>query len=389
MRKKSVALGGYVSYLPAEVLWPMGHDVKSEGRMKSVGEAMDSSTNNRKLQHIRIVQSDLGVDRRKLYFDGVLLRHRALPEINLADVDPSVEFLGKRLSFPLMITSMTGGDHEILRRVNRNLARAAEATGVAMAVGSQRVMFSNPSARDSFELREVAPTTVLCANLGAVQLNYGFGIQECRRAVEVLAADALCLHLNPLQEAVQPEGDTNFAGLAEKIGLVARELEVPVILKEVGSGMSAPDVELALRAGIRIVDVAGAGGTSWSRVEHHRRRDSAAEGLGLVFQDWGIPTPLALWLLRPYRDRLQLIASGGIRTGLDMAKAIVLGASLCGMASPFLEPALESAERVIKKIERLKREFVTAMFLLGVAKVAEMRGNDSLLLEPLTGRRSW
>jgi isopentenyl-diphosphate delta-isomerase len=389
MRKKSVALGGYVSYLPAEVLWPMGHDVKSEGRMKSVGEAMDSSTNNRKLQHIRIVQSDLGVDRRKLYFDGVLLRHRALPEINLADVDPSVEFLGKRLSFPLMITSMTGGDHEILRRVNRNLARAAEATGVAMAVGSQRVMFSNPSARDSFELREVAPTTVLCANLGAVQLNYGFGIQECRRAVEVLAADALCLHLNPLQEAVQPEGDTNFAGLAEKIGLVARELEVPVILKEVGSGMSAPDVELALRAGIRIVDVAGAGGTSWSRVEHHRRRDSAAEGLGLVFQDWGIPTPLALWLLRPYRDRLQLIASGGIRTGLDMAKAIVLGASLCGMASPFLEPALESAERVIEKIERLKREFVTAMFLLGVAKVAEMRGNDSLLLEPLTGRRSW
>jgi isopentenyl-diphosphate delta-isomerase len=389
MRKKSVAPGGYVSYLPAEVLWPMGHDVKSEGRMKSVGEAMDSSTNNRKLQHIRIVQSDLGVDRRKLYFDGVLLRHRALPEINLADVDPSVEFLGKRLSFPLMITSMTGGDHEILRRVNRNLARAAEATGVAMAVGSQRVMFSNPSARDSFELREVAPTTVLCANLGAVQLNYGFGIQECRRAVEVLAADALCLHLNPLQEAVQPEGDTNFAGLAEKIGLVARELEVPVILKEVGSGMSAPDVELALRAGIRIVDVAGAGGTSWSRVEHHRRRDSAAEGLGLVFQDWGIPTPLALWLLRPYRDRLQLIASGGIRTGLDMAKAIVLGASLCGMASPFLEPALESAQRVIEKIERLKREFVTAMFLLGVAKVAEMRGNDSLLLEPLTGRRSW
>ncbi|MDZ7373694.1 MAG: type 2 isopentenyl-diphosphate Delta-isomerase [candidate division KSB1 bacterium] len=343
---------------------------------------MEQTTNDRKLDHLRILRSDWGVDRRKYYFRKILLKHRALPELDLAEIDPSVEFLGKRLSFPLMISSMTGGDHELLRRVNRHLAQAAEATGVAMAVGSQRVMFSNPNARDSFDLRPYAPRTVLCANLGAVQLNYGFGVRECREAVEILAADGLCLHLNPLQEAVQPEGNTNFAGLAEKIAEVAASLPVPVILKEVGSGISAEDMELALRAGIRIVDVAGAGGTSWSRVEHHRRDNPSEPGLGLVFQDWGIPTPLALCLLRPYRDRVQIIASGGIRTGIDMAKAIVLGASLCGMASPFLEPALDSPERVVEMIERLRREFLTAMFLLGVRRVDEMRGNDALLLRP-------
>jgi len=342
-------------------------------------------TNDRKLQHIEIIQKDTGADRKKRYFGEVLLKHRALPEINLADVDPSITFLGKRLSFPLIISSMTGGDHELLRRVNRNLATAAEATGVAMAVGSQRVMFGNPKARDSFALRQFAPTALLCSNLGAVQLNYGFGLEECREAVEVVGADALYLHLNPLQEAVQPEGDTNFAGLAEKIGQIASQLEVPVILKEVGAGFSDTDVEIAIAAGIRYIDVAGSGGTSWSRIEHHRQAEASSDELGLVFQDWGIPTPVALQLLRPYRDRVRLIASGGIRTGIDMAKAVVLGAWLCGVASPFLEPALESADKVIEKIERLKREFVTAMFLLGVTHVHQMRGNDSLLL-PAAGR---
>ncbi len=338
---------------------------------------MPDTTNSRKVEHIRIIREDRGADRRKFYFDDVRLKHRALPELNLSDVDPATEFLGKRLSFPLLISSMTGGDHSLVRKINRNLAIAAEAEQVALGVGSQRVMFTNPKARASFELREFAPTTLLFANLGAVQLNYGFGISECREAVAAVGADALCLHLNPLQEAVQPEGDTNFAGLAEKIGAIAKGLKVPVILKEVGAGISAEDVKLVLKKGVRIIDVAGSGGTSWSRIEHHRQNGG---DLGLLFQDWGIPTPDALRELAPFRKQITLIASGGIRSGLDIAKAVVLGASLGGLAQPFLEPAMQSPDAVRKVIQRLRREFVTAMFLTGCRNVKQMTGNSRLEL---------
>ena len=198
---------------------------------------MSDPTNSRKVEHIHIIEEDARTDRQQGYFDGIRLRHRGLPELSLADIDPSCRFLGKQLSFPLLISSMTGGDHELVRRINHNLAQAAEATQVAMAVGSQRVMFSSPEATSSFDLREKAPTTLLMANVGAVQLNYGFDISQCQASGQcVLAADALYLHLNPLQEAVQPEGDTDFSGLADKIGTICRQLSVPVILKEVGAG---------------------------------------------------------------------------------------------------------------------------------------------------------
>jgi isopentenyl-diphosphate delta-isomerase len=333
-------------------------------------------TNARKVQHIRIIGADGDVDRRKHYFDDIRLTHRALPELDLADVDPSTTFLGRRLSFPLLISCMTGGDHTLLRRINRNLALAAQATRVALGVGSQRVMFAHPKARRSFALRPLAPDALLLANLGAVQLNRGFGVAECREAVRVLDADALCLHLNPLQEAVQPEGDTDFDGLADKIGAVARNLGKPVILKEVGAGLSLADVRLAMRRGIRIFDVAGSGGTSWSRIEHHRQDK---HDLGLSFQDWGVPTPRALSDLRPLRGKIELIASGGVRTGIDMVKSLILGASLCGVASPLLKPAMTSAEAVVEAIARLKREFTTAMFLMGVRDVKGLVGNESLL----------
>ncbi len=342
---------------------------------------MSDRTNSRKLEHIHIIDEDHDVDRRKHYFDGIVLRHRALPEVSLQDIDPSTQFLGKDLSFPLLISSMTGGDHELTRRINQNLAIAAEHTGVAMGVGSQRVMFTHPEARHSFEIRRFAPTAVLCGNLGAVQLNYGFTIDTCRKAVEVLEADALFLHLNPLQEAVQPEGDTDFANLAEKIIDIAAQLEVPVILKEVGAGISPQDAELLRGSAIRFIDVAGTGGTSWSRIENHRSH-SGAEGLGMLFQDWGTPTPLALQRMRPYRDDFTFIASGGIRTGIDMAKSIILGASLCGLASPFLAPATESSEAVVETIERIRREFVTTMFLMGVKSLDELAGNEALILNP-------
>ncbi|MFH0880881.1 MAG: type 2 isopentenyl-diphosphate Delta-isomerase, partial [Lentisphaerota bacterium] len=290
------------------------------------------STNDRKLRHLRILEADRDTDRKKYYFDSIRLVHRALPEVNLKDIDPSVTFMGKTLSFPLLISSMTGGDHAVIKKINHNLAVAAEATQVAMGVGSQRVMFSNPEARASFEIRQQAPTTLLFANLGAVQLNYGFDAAMCRSAIEAVGADALYLHLNPLQEAVQPSGNTNFAGLAEKIKTVTAQMQKPVVLKEVGAGFGAEDVKLILGCGIRHIDVAGCGGTSWSRIEHYSLSESERSNLGMTFQDWGIPTPRALLDLQPYRDQLTLIASGGIRSGIDMVKAMALGASLCGLA---------------------------------------------------------
>ncbi|MCC5847711.1 MAG: type 2 isopentenyl-diphosphate Delta-isomerase [Verrucomicrobia bacterium] len=340
---------------------------------------MSGTTNQRKIEHIDILQRDPETDRNRAGFDQIHLRHRALPELNLDEVDPSLSFLGKPLSFPLLISSMTGGDHEKVRHINQNLAAAAEHCKVAMGVGSQRVMFTHPAAHASFDLRQTAPTALLFANLGAVQLNKGFGLPECRDAVDVLKADGLYLHLNPLQEAIQPEGDTCFKGLADRIGAVISGLEVPVLIKEIGSGLSPPDADLLIAKGARILDVAGSGGTSWSRIENHRAR-SGGDDLGLLFQDWGVPTPVALQELAPFREQgVILIASGGLRNALDMIKSIILGASLCGMAKPFLEPALESPEAVIAKIESIRRAFTTAMFLLGCPNLRALQGNTDLI----------
>lgn len=334
-----------------------------------------SKIGKRKNEHVEIVASDESMDRRKFYFDSIRLTHRALPEINLADVDPSVEFCGKKLSFPFMISSMTGGSGEELRTINHNLAAAAQAEGVAMGVGSQRVMFDDPEAAASFDLRDVASDALLFSNLGAVQLNYGMTTGQIQSAIDVLKADGLILHLNPLQEAVQPEGDTDFSNLWKKMAELFQTLEVPVIVKEVGAGISCADAELLIKAGVKFIDVAGAGGTSWSRIEGARSEDAA---LGECFQDWGIPTPEVLWSLSDLD--VTLIASGGIRTGIDMAKAVVLGASLCGVARPLLTPAMESVDAVRAVIQKVKREFVTAMFLLGATSVEQIRGNQGLLL---------
>ncbi|HNR93255.1 MAG TPA: type 2 isopentenyl-diphosphate Delta-isomerase [Kiritimatiellia bacterium] len=339
---------------------------------------MNESINQRKLEHLKMA-ADESADRQKRYWDAIHLTHRALPEINAADVDASAEFLGKNLTFPLLISSMTGGDDQQILRINRHLAAAAETTGVALAVGSQRVMFDNPEAVESFRLRALAPSVPLLSNLGAVQLNHGFTEEHCQKAMDVLEADGIYLHLNALQETVQNGGDTNFAGLAEKIGHVAGKLNKPVLIKEVGAGLGPADVEILMKQGIHYFDVAGTGGTSWSRIEQFRRVCEDAPDLGFLYQDWGWPTPLALRKLAPLRDRITLIASGGIRTGVDMAKAVILGASLCGIARPFLKPAMVSAEEVVKVIRRLKKEFIAAMFLTGMNSVSKMRGNLSLV----------
>ncbi|MCV6593505.1 MAG: type 2 isopentenyl-diphosphate Delta-isomerase [Silicimonas sp.] len=342
----------------------------------------DGRIAGRKLEHLRAMANDPEVERAGGGFERITLTHRALPELDFDAVDTATTFLGKDLRLPLLISSMTGGaDAEILT-INRNLAEAAERCGVAMAVGSQRVMFADPAAGASFDLRPIAPNVPLIGNIGAVQLNTGLSADECRAAIDVLGADGLYLHLNPLQEAVQPEGDRNFAGLTRAIADLLPTLPVPVLLKEVGAGLSVPDIERGYGAGIRHFDLAGRGGTSWSRIEYHRRDDDA-DDLGLVFQDWGRTTTECLLDAAPHlaqkADPTTLIASGGIRNGIDMAKSLILGADLCGVAGPLLSAAQISADAVVARIEKLAREFRTAMFLMGCARVEDLKNNTALI----------
>jgi isopentenyl-diphosphate delta-isomerase len=281
------------------------------------------------------------------------------------------DFLGKGLKAPLLISSMTGG-FELARKVNRNLAAAAQEIGLAMGVGSQRVAIEEPSVAKSFQVRDVAPDILLLANLGAVQLNYGYGIEQCRRAVEMIGADGLILHLNVLQEAVQPEGNRNFRGLEKKIAAVCRALEFPVVAKEVGSGISV-DVALRLaRAGVKAIDVAGKGGTSWYAVEAQRAA-KAGKPVDRAFANWGIPTEQALVSVRKALPEMPLVASGGIRTGLDIAKAIALGANMAALGQPLLVAALESPQKVVEFIGGILYELKVAMLCVGARNLAALR----------------
>jgi isopentenyl-diphosphate delta-isomerase len=322
---------------------------------------------DRKAEHIRLAlekRMQLGVN----YFDEYRFEHEALPEIDFDSIDLSTEFLGHTLAAPLLISCMTGGT-EMAGTINRNLAAAAEATGVAVGVGSQRKALEDPAKADTFRVREVAPSIPLLGNLGAVQLNYGMGIEQCRQAVEMIGADALVLHLNPLQEAIQPEGNRNFAGLLAKMGRIARELEVPVIAKEIGCGISEATARALAGQGIRIIDTAGVGGTSWARIEAQRAGDLE---IGELFAGWGIPTPLAVEQVRRV-EGLTVIASGGVRNGIDAAKALALGADLVGLAYPFLQAAMESPRKVADTVHRIVQELKICMFCLGVKTVAGLR----------------
>ena len=321
------------------------------------------SVAQRKDDHIAQCLIDPAIDRSASGFDSITLAHRALPEIDFDKVDTSITFLGKKLSFPFMLSSMTGGTSKETVTINQNLAKAAEECKVALAVGSQRVMFEDKKAEKSFRLREFAPSVPLIANLGAVQLNYGFGIEECRKAVKALDAAALFLHLNPLQEVIQKSGDRNFEYLADKIKSVRTRLEVPLMIKETGCGLSEADYRLLINCGIRYIDVAGRGGTSWSRIEHLCNKDDS--NLGLAFQDWGLTTVETLEQAKPFRNQLFLIAGGGIRSGIDLAKAMSLGASMGSAALPFLKAALESKDAVVKLIEEYREQFKVALFLTG------------------------
>jgi len=330
----------------------------------------------RKSDHIRInlredVQSALTTGLENYRFE-----HQALPECNLEDVDTRTVFLNKQLAAPILISSMTGGSAEAAQ-INLTLAEAAEQTQIAMGLGSQRAAIEHPEYAYTFQVRQVAPNILLFANLGAIQLNYRYGVDECKKAVEMIEADALILHLNPLQEALQPEGDTRFEKLIDKIALVCHSLPVPVIVKEVGWGISQRVAKLLIEAGVSVIDVAGAGGTSWSQVEMYRAQSESAARIAANFIDWGIPTAECIKNVRAIHPTIPIIASGGLRTGIDIAKCLALGANLGAMASPFLKAAARSLTETIETIQEIQREIQITMFAAGAKTIAELQ-NTSL-----------
>lgn len=329
-------------------------------------------TQNRKADHLRVcleedVQSQLSSG-----FERYRFTHCCLPELNRQQVDISTTFLGKALGAPLLISSMTGGTEQA-QTINYRLAAIAQHHKLAMGVGSQRVAVENPAVLPSFAVRAIAPDILLFANLGAVQLNYDYGLEECLRVVDWLQADALILHLNPLQEAVQTRGDTNFHGLLNKISRLCQQLPVPVIAKEVGNGISAVMAQRLIEAGVGAIDVAGAGGTSWARVESERAQDPLQRRLGQTFANWGIPTADCVTDVRAIAPQIPLIASGGLRNGLDVAKAIALGADLAGLALPFLQAASESEAALEALVTALTAEIATVLFCTGQATLAGLR----------------
>jgi len=336
---------------------------------------------SRKSEHVRIVL-DEDVAAKGVYtgFAAYRLPHDALPDLNLIEVDTSIMFLGKPMRAPLLVSSMTGGAHDVAR-INMALAEAAESLGLAMGVGSQRSAIRDEKLAYTYQVRRVAPSIPLLANLGAVQLNYGFGVDECRRAVEMIEADALILHLNALQEAVQPEGNTNFKGLLKRIEAVCARVGVPVIAKEVGNGIGAPAARRLVEAGVWAIDVAGAGGTSWSEVERFRQTTASGARVAGAFAGWGIPTTEAIRQVRAALPDITLIGSGGVRSGVDIAKAIALGADLCGTAKPALGPAVDErgAAAVVEGLQAYIDELRVAMFCSGCGNLAALR---ALRIEP-------
>jgi isopentenyl-diphosphate delta-isomerase len=330
----------------------------------------------RKADHIEVcLKEDVQAKKATTGFEDVHLVHKALPEIEREKIDLKTTVFGYRFSAPFFVGAMTGGTQKATK-INAAIAEAVEELGIGMGVGSQRIAVDNPKTEHSFSVvREKAPTAFILANIGAPQLVTKYGAKEAKKAVEMVKANALAVHLNALQEAVQPEGDTNYSNLLQRICRLAQELDVPVVVKETGAGISAEDAAMLDAAGVAAVDVAGAGGTSWAAVEYFRakaRQDDSSQRLGETFWDWGIPTAASLVEVVNSAS-LPVIASGGIRTGIDVVKALALGASLASATYPFLAPATKGSEDVKKALNYLVEEVRNAMFLVGANSIQKLR----------------
>uniref|UniRef100_UPI002408F22A type 2 isopentenyl-diphosphate Delta-isomerase n=1 Tax=Gracilibacillus dipsosauri TaxID=178340 RepID=UPI002408F22A len=332
--------------------------------------------NKRKTEHIRLCLTDQveGVNK-TTGLEGISFIHNALPEINFQDIKINTEFLGKDLHAPFLVSSMTGGS-ELATEINQNLAIAAEQRGWAIALGSTRALLEGDKHQDSFLIRKQAPTVPLIANLGAVQLNYGYGLEEAQKIVDLTEADALYLHLNTLQEVIQDEGDLNFEDLLPKIETLCKGLTVPVGVKEVGFGIDGSVAKKLYDVGVTFIDVAGAGGTSWSQVEKLRSKDPLRKAAAEAFNSWGIPTKDCIVSVRSELNEVPLVASGGMKTGLDAAKAITIGADLIGFARSLLQAATESVEAVVQVMEQIEFELKITMFGIGAKDLYELKNTN-------------
>jgi isopentenyl-diphosphate delta-isomerase len=330
-----------------------------------------SGIGQRKADHIDLAATgDVGFHRTTTLLECVKLVHQALPELSADSIDTSVTLFGKKLRAPLIIASMTGGI-ERAATINRELATIAEARGYGFGLGSQRAMHVDPSKGATFRVRDVAPTALVLGNLGVVQARQ-MSTDEVRALVTDVGADALFIHLNPAMEIVQPGGDRDFTGAVATLGRLAAELGFPVIAKETGCGLSAKAADQLLRAGVRHVDVSGAGGTSWVAVEMHRA-SSGERALGEAFREWGIPTAASVaWMAASRMETI--IATGGIGTGLEVAKAIALGASAAGIARPVLQTLTSGGRAAAENyLDGIEAELRAAMLLVGAGSIAELR----------------
>lgn len=337
---------------------------------------METDINVRKTEHIRLCLTDQveGVNK-STGLEGISFIHNALPEINFNDIQLKTTFLNKQLKAPFLVSSMTGGS-DLAAKININLATASEEKGWAIGLGSTRALLESKAHEESFLIRTHAKTVPLIANLGAVQFNYGYGVEECQRIIDRTEADSLVLHLNSLQEVVQDEGDLNFENLLPKIEEVCKKLSVPVGVKEVGFGIDGSVAKKLYDVGIAYIDVAGAGGTSWSQVEKLRSKDPLRKAAAEAFNSWGIPTKDCIVSVKSELPKTPIVASGGMKTGLDAAKAITIGADIVGFARSLLQAATESVEAVIEVMDQIEFEMKMTMFGIGAIDLEALKNTN-------------
>jgi len=333
-------------------------------------------TEERKSEHLKIcLEEEVQARKATTGFEDIYLVHRALPEVDRGRIDLSTVAFNHKFHAPLIVEAMTGCFREATK-INAAIAEAVEKLGLGMGVGSQRAAIEDPRLEKTFTVvREEAPNAFIIANIGGPQIRHGYGLRKAKKAVEMVQADALAIHLNPLQEAVQPEGETNFTRVLNRIGSITRKIGVPVIVKETGTGVSAEVAKKLEAAGVTGIDVAGVGGTSWAAVEYHRAKklkDEFRQRLGESFWDWGIPTAVSL-VETVQSVKIPVIASGGIHSGVDAAKALALGASLVGMAHPVLGAATRGSKEVEKTLEIILEELKNTMFLVGAENIPALK----------------
>jgi isopentenyl-diphosphate delta-isomerase len=337
---------------------------------------LPTKTQGRKSDHIQIcLKEDVQSRHTTTGFEDIHFVHKALPEIERSKINLSTTVFGHKFSAPLIVEAMTGGTAKAAK-INAAIASAVETLGLGMGVGSQRAAIEKPALAKSFSIaRKKAPTAFIIANIGGPQLVKGYGVKEAKKAVDMVNADALAIHLNPLQEVVQPEGETSFKGVLGKIGEIAQGLDVPVIVKETGAGIAAEEARLLESMKVAGIDVAGVGGTSWAAVEYHRvkkKQDRFRQNIGKTFWDWGIPTAISL-IETLQSVSITVIASGGVRNGIDVAKALALGADLTGMAHLILLAAVRGQKEVERTLQTVIESLRNAMFLVGAESISKLK----------------